>query len=249
MLLKVIATGSKGNCYALDDGENILLLDFGIESMKIMRGINYRITDCVGALLSHIHADHSKSYKWLLNNWIQIYTNDETAEHLEVTTGEKVKRIAERQLFKVGKFQVRAFYVPHDGTPNFAYLIEHSDMGRMIYATDFETLPFSFKQAKINHWLIECNYQDDLIASSLEDDEKAMHTRHSLLGHCSLTTVKRIIEKNCTNALRTITLCHLSEGFSNPQQMVTEVKSLVGADVVVQTAFPGLEVNLNLCPF
>lgn len=57
MLLKVISTGSQaGNCYALiaDNGE-ILLLDFGCEPNKILRGIGYRVSNVCGALLSHEH--------------------------------------------------------------------------------------------------------------------------------------------------------------------------------------------------
>lgn len=57
MLLKVISTGSQaGNCHALiaDNGE-ILLLDFGCEPNKILRGIKYKISDVRGALLSHEH--------------------------------------------------------------------------------------------------------------------------------------------------------------------------------------------------
>lgn len=57
MFMRVISTGSKaGNCYALksDSGE-ILLLDFGCDSKRILKEINYRISDVVGAVLSHEH--------------------------------------------------------------------------------------------------------------------------------------------------------------------------------------------------
>ena len=57
MFMRVISTGSKaGNCYALisDSGE-ILLLDFGCEPNRILRGIDYKISDVCGALLSHEH--------------------------------------------------------------------------------------------------------------------------------------------------------------------------------------------------
>ena len=55
--MRVISTGSKdGNCYTLtsDSGE-ILLLDFGCDNKKILKGINYRISNIVGAVLSHEH--------------------------------------------------------------------------------------------------------------------------------------------------------------------------------------------------
>lgn len=57
MLLKVISTGSQaGNSYALiADSGDILLLDFGCEPNKILRGIDYKVSDVRGALLSHEH--------------------------------------------------------------------------------------------------------------------------------------------------------------------------------------------------
>ena len=62
MLLKTIATGSSGNCHALiaDTGE-ILLLDLGENEKKIKKGIGWKISDVVGAIVTHKHADHSKS--------------------------------------------------------------------------------------------------------------------------------------------------------------------------------------------
>lgn len=54
---------------------------------------------------------------------------------------------------------------------------------------------------------------------------------------------------NKTASLRTITLCHLSEGWGNPEVMQKEIQDVAGDDALVQIARPGLEVNLNLCPF
>lgn len=57
MFMRVISTGSKdGNCYTLtSDNEEILLLDFGCDNKKILKGIDYRISNIVGAVLSHEH--------------------------------------------------------------------------------------------------------------------------------------------------------------------------------------------------
>lgn len=57
MFLRVISTGSNaGNCYVLISGSGqILLLDFGCDKKKILRGIEYRVSDVVGAILSHGH--------------------------------------------------------------------------------------------------------------------------------------------------------------------------------------------------
>lgn len=57
MFLRVISTGSKaGNCYALiSNSGQIILLDFGCDKKKIQRGIDYRISDVISAVLSHGH--------------------------------------------------------------------------------------------------------------------------------------------------------------------------------------------------
>ena len=170
MLLKVISTGSQsGNCYALiaDNGE-ILLLDFGAKSPgTLLRGINYRIADVKAALLTRIHSDHSALYKWLLNSGIPIYTNDETAEHFEIIGGEKMIAKPEKIPFEVGSYRITPFYLPHDNTQNFGFLIDlPNDSGRLLYATDFEYIPCTFKSLKINYFLLECYHQSDLVDKS-----------------------------------------------------------------------------------
>ena len=245
MFLKVISTGSKyGNCYALiPDSGQILLLDFGCEKKKILRGIDYRISDVIGALLTHGHGDHSKNYKWLLENWIPIYTNDETAEGFETITGELLKGVSERKWFQRGGFKVMGFYVPHDNTPNFGFLIEHDEMGRLLYMTDMEFSPYSFKNLRVQHLLIEANYIEDLV------NREAENYAHQIRGHSSLNTCKGIVEANKTPDLRTVTLIHLSDKVCDPNSVLKEIKEVAGGRVEVNVAVPGLRVELKRLPF
>lgn len=255
MLLKVINTGSKhGNCYALQSkaGE-ILLLDCGCKYREILKGISYQTSNVSGCLLTHIHGDHLKSFRELMNAGIQIYTNDETVEELNTITGELMKGVPERKQFKVCSFLVTPFYLPHTKTdnetnqlipcPNFGYLVEHEEMGRLLYMTDFEYCRYNFRGMRINHLVIECNYNMDCV------DKEAINYGHKLKGHCSLDTCKMFVESCRTSSLRTITLVHLSEETADPIQIKKEIQSAVWDGTLVQIANPGLEVNLNLCPF
>lgn len=246
MLLKIISTGSQaGNSYALiaDNGE-ILLLDFGCEANRILRGIEYRISDVCGTVLTHVHSDHSKAYKWLLNSRIPIYTNDETAEHFETISGEKMIGKPERIPFEVGSYRVTPFYLPHDNTPNFGYLIDlPGDAGRLLYATDFEFIPFTFKSLKINYFLLECNHQAELV------DRSEAKYEHSLRGHSELETVKEIVRVNKTPDMRNVILCHLSDGWSDPETMQKEVQSVAGKWVSVAVAHAGDEYVLSKYPW
>lgn len=245
MFMRVINTGSQpGNCYALqaESGE-ILLLDCGCKYSEILKGISYRISDVVGCLLTHEHGDHSKSVENLMRSGVQVYTNDETAESVNIMTGELMIGILEMRTKEIGSFMIIPFYVEHDGTPNYAYLIKHSECGIALYVTDFMYIKQSFRNMKISHILIECNHLDEA------PEQDSFKYEHSIRGHSSLSTVKEFIRKNKSSSLRTITLCHLSDGWGDPNRMQREIQEVAGNDVLVKIARAGLEVDLNLCPF
>lgn len=255
MFMRVVNTGSThGNCYVLksNTGE-ILLLDCGCRYKDILRAIDYRTSDVSGVLLSHEHGDHIKSFRELMNAGIQIYTNDETVEHLQIITGELMKGVPEKRPFRVGSFTVIPFYLPHTTRDkdtgqlipcfNYGYIVEHEEMGKLLYMTDFEYCIYSFQKMQVEHMVIECNYCEELV------DMTEANYRHRIKGHCSLLTCKQFIKQNRTESLRTVTLVHLSGKASDAKKMLKEIKETVGDDVLVQIGRAGLEVDLNLCPF
>lgn len=255
MFMRVVNTGSThGNCYVLksNTGE-ILLLDCGCRYKDILRAIDYRTSDVSGVLLSHEHGDHIKSFRELMNAGIQIYTNDETVEHLQIITGELMKGVPEKRPFRVGSFTVIPFYLPHTTRDkdtgqlipcfNYGYIVEHKEMGKLLYMTDFEYCIYSFQKMQVEHMVIECNYCEELV------DMTEANYRHRIKGHCSLLTCKQFIKQNRTESLRTVTLVHLSGKASDAKKMLKEIKETVGDDVLVQIGRAGLEVDLNLCPF
>lgn len=244
MILKCAGTGSSGNSYALiSDSGQILLIECGVNWKKTMRMIDYQISNVVGCIASHAHQDHIKEYKKVLENWIPIYANDETAAEFETVTGELVKGVPEKKWFQCGEFKVMGFYVPHDGCPNFGYLIQHEEMGQLLYLTDLEYCPYSFKNLRVQHFLIEANYIEDLA------NREAENYAHQIRGHCSLNTCKGIVEANKTLDLRTVTLIHLSDKVCDPNTVLEEIKKVAGDRAEVNVAVPGLEAELKKMPF
>lgn len=245
MLLKCAGTGSKGNSYALiaDSGE-ILLIECGVKWSETIKMIDYQTSKVAGCVASHAHSDHLRSYKDCMRYGIAIYTNDETAEHFETISGEKMIGKPERIPFEVGSYRVTPFYLPHDNTPNFGFLIDFpDDAGRLLYATDFEYLPYTFKSLKINYFLLECNHQADLV------DRSEAKYEHSLRGHSELETVKEIVRVNKTPDMRNVILCHLSDGWSDQETMQKEVQSVAGKWVNVAVAHAGDEYVLSKYPW
>lgn len=254
MVLRCAGTGSSGNSYALISNiGQILLIECGVNWKKTMRMIDYQISNVIGCIASHAHLDHLKEYKKVLENWISIYTNDETAEGFEIATGELLKGIPEKKWFQCGEFSIMPFYVPHTTKdkdtgkiipcPNYGYLVQYEEMGRLLYMTDLEYCPYNFKNLRVQHLLIECNYIKELA------DREEENYRHRLQGHCSLDTCKGIVEANKTPDLRTVTLIHLSDKVCDPNRVLKEVKEVAGNRVEVNVAVSGLEVVLNRFPF
>lgn len=253
MFMRVISTGStKGNCYALQSSAGeIVLLDCGCNYKKILRGIDYQISNVSGVLLSHEHGDHTgnhnKTVREIMNAGITVYTGAETIKNLGITDG-AIKAVTKKRYFKIGSFSAVPFNLPHTSAnkepcPNFGYLVQHEEMGNLLYMTDFEYCKKRFTVMKLNHLVIECNYCEELV-----DKTEANYT-HRLKGHCSLSTCKQFIKQNRTESLRTITLVHLSGQASDARKIQQEIQEVVGNNVLVQIGRAGLEVDLNLCPF
>ena len=175
---------------------------------------------------------------------VQCYGSDELQEKLETVYGEKIIGLPEKRSLRISEWIITPFYLPHDKTPNFGFLIDFpDDAGRLLYATDFEYLPYTFKSLKINYFLLECNHQADLV------DRSEAKYEHSLRGHSEIETVKEIVRVNKTPDMRNVILCHLSDGWSDPETMQKEVQSVAGKWVSVSVAKAGFEVELSKYPF
>lgn len=237
-VLKIIGSGSSGNGYAIETDNEILLLEAGCRAKEMKEAINFRISKVVGMFITHSHKDHCEYIRQYMNSGFPIYTNDETQEFIEVKYGEKVTGISEMKAVQVGNFKVTGFYLPHNGTPCFGYYIEHPEIGRMVFLTDFEVCEWNFKTKKLNHILIEANYSNELI------DYSFPNAKHVLLGHCELETSLDFIESNITDSLKNVILLHLSDRNSDEKEFCSAVQGIVGPVVNVEIAGKGKEIRL-----
>ena len=133
-----------------------------------------------------------------------------------------------------------------DGTecPCYGFIIEHPEMGRMLYITDTEFVRWRFKD--INHILVSCNYLKKYISEDVTG--KRLHV---IKGHMELETCASFIEANTTNALQNVIICHLSANNAVPEEMVTRIKKVAGmANVDVAEAGKTWQLfNYETCPF
>lgn len=198
MTLDILATGSSGNCYILTDSDGqVLILDVGIKFERIMNGIDFKLNNIEGICVTHEHKDHSLS-------------------------ADRFKRmgilIADKPgIYSFGNFKVRTFDLVHD-VPCIGFYISHKEIGSMVYLTDTEYCKYRFPN--INHILVECNYDKDLLSGEHPAKE------HILTGHMELQTVKDFIKANKTNELKTVILCHMSRENLDCQKAHESIKEI-----------------------
>lgn len=244
VLMKCNGSSSEGNGYALiqEDGE-ILLLECGVPVKTMLKSIDYQVGKVVGCLISHEHGDHAKYIRDYMKYGITTYASDEVSKQLEAICGEKVIGLKRRNKVTIGGFKVILFPVPHNETECDGFLIYHKKIGRLLFITDAEYLPFDFSATKVNHLMVECNYSKDYICLS---DGK---TEHVLKGHMELETCKRLIKSINNHDLVSIGLLHLSAENGDPRRFEEEIKQLVDCDVNVYIAERGFQTELGINPF
>jgi phosphoribosyl 1,2-cyclic phosphodiesterase len=241
MLLRTIATGSSGNSYVLisNTGE-ILLLDLGVSEKTIKKGIDWKISNVVGAVISHGHKDHSLSVEDFKSMGIPIYAPYLKIDYMSMNMGEFTVKPFDLTTIDGSWTHTNANGEP---CPIFGFLITHKEMGRMLYITDCEVVKWKFKD--INHILLGVNYDKDLVDT---DNPKANHV---FRGHLSIDTACDFVKANDSDSLQNVIMCHLSSENADKDSFIAKMKNAVnGANVDVAVA--GKSWNLkspNECPF
>jgi phosphoribosyl 1,2-cyclic phosphodiesterase len=246
MKLKVIGTGSKGNCYLLYNETETLIIECGVSIQEIKKGLDFNISNVVGCILTHNHMDHSKSIWDVMKLGIDVYASSGTLKARFVDTQSRAKSVVSKQTFQFGNFKIMAFDVKHDAAEPLGFLIEHPECGRVLFLTD--TYYCSYLFPNLNNIIIEANYSKEIIDRKFGQESGKEFLRNRILkSHFSLANCKDMLSANDLSKVNNIVLIHLSDSNSDEIQFQKEVAELTGKNVTV--ANNGMEINFNKTPF
>ena len=230
MKLIVIGSNSAGNSYALDAGEEILLLEAGIKMADVKRAIDFRLQDVVGCCITHVHGDHAKYATEYAKFGVKVYCNHDVADNKQFPYG-SCQPISVGKTFSVSSFRIAPIELHHD-VPNNGYLIQHPNMGTLCFVTDTYKMGLFIKD--IDHWLIEANYDDRILKANIEDGKiDRKQANRLMLSHLSLDNTIQYLHMCEAEKCKTVTLCHLSERNSDPAQFKSAVESALGVPTYI----------------
>ena len=233
-MIKVIASGSKGNCYLIQANENEkLLIECGIAWKDIVCNLDFNLDGIQGCLVTHAHFDHSKSIKDILHYGIDVYCNENVVENVKFVNSFSTRRmnlIKPKRKIKIGCFTILPFDCQHTNNDrsacqNLGFIIEHKEIGKIVFVTDTYYLKYKFKD--IDHVLIECNYSE----KDIQNIEP--YRARIFKSHMSLETLKETLKAWDLKKTKDITLIHLSENNADENYMKEEIEKLTGIPVYI----------------
>lgn len=179
-----------------------------------------------------IDRDHSLSIMNAIKRGLSVYScEDVQSIHHDVKVLKKGLKA------RIGGFKVQRVDLFHN-VPNIGFLIQHEEIGRLLFATDTNRIPYKFKD--VNHFVVESNYSNDLMIDHMCENVYSMSASEN---HMEINDTIEFLKRNYSSECNTIVLIHLSQGNADPKKFIQMVKDELGFSNV-HVARKGIEVEL-----
>lgn len=247
MVLKVIGSSSKGNCYILESETETLLIECGVQGKVIKQALNFNLKKVVGCLLTHEHGDHNKGLQEVLDMGINVWASAGTHKASNTFTHHRARVIGQHDVFNAGNFKIMAFDVRHDAAEPMGFLINHPETGNVLFLTDTYYVPYTFKN--LHNIIVEANYSTEIIERKRNAGYLPQFlTDRIIKSHMSLETCRDLLLANDLSQVNNVVLIHLSDGNSDAAHFEKVIREATGKNVTV--ADSGIVIDhFNKTPF
>ena len=249
MQLKILGTGSSGNCYILENENEALIIELGLSFSKIKQALNFDLSKVIGVLVTHEHGDHAgaggKGIKDALSNGIKVYSSAGTFRAFDIKH-HNANIIQAKKSFQIGNFKILPFDVHHDVNEPLGFLIDHEETGRVLFVTDTTYIDHTF--SNLNNIIIEANYCEEIIRERLGDTWQNKSLKDRIIqSHMSLDTCRKTLLANDLSQVQKIVLIHLSDSNSDENKFKEVITDATGK--IVQIANNNQTIEFNKNPF
>ena len=234
MKVRVLGSGSKGNCTLVESGKTRLLIDAGFSGVELERrlaAIGLNLGSITALLVTHEHNDHvSGAGIASRRGRLPIYANPATHRAAEKKIGKPFARqdFDTGEQFILGDLLVHPFAVSHDTVDPVGYFLTDGQYS-VGYCTDTGKIT-----TLIEHHLRRC---DILVLESNHDPKMLREGPYPLhlqqrvrsnRGHLANEDAGRFLHKLAGGKLKSAVLAHLSEMNNLPELAVHAARSHLG---------------------
>lgn len=228
----VLASGSKGNCTVISDGDSTIVIDAGTTDRHLKAAfskidIDYKNIDAL--LITHTHIDHINRLNLFKDSLMY------TPEILDP----KFKQVLlyGEESFKINSFEIQTITLSHDRELTVGFIIKNSRK-KLVYVTD--TGYFKNKHLPLikdaDYYIFESNHDPEMLMQtnrpfSLKQRIMAMN------GHLSNDDCGKILKASVSQKTKEIVLAHLSEEANCPKLAYQTISShLNNGDIEIKVA-------------
>lgn len=252
-----LASGSNGNAYYIEAGDESILVDAGISYRQLKnraksKGIDIRKIKAI--FITHEHSDHVRGLRVLSQNYkFDTYMTHGTAlkcreYYLPVRPAKCIKY---DEMVSVGIFNIYCFKKPHDVEEPCSFRIEVKGINIGIF-TDIGCICDELCEnlAKCHVAFLESNYDEAM----LRDGKYPQHLKQRIasnLGHLSNIQAADIVEQVNPQHLHTLILSHLSAENNHPRLAIKAFERFDGKYKIITAsryeAGELMTVDVNSC--
>lgn len=226
MKIKVIASGSKGNCTLVVCGDTKLLIDIGISLPQVkasLDNIGINMEEIDGLLISHTHSDHIKGLMQLVKKHkIKVYSSPELLYDLVKIIPIESIVVVENE-FTINDVNVSLIETSHDVT-SYGFLLEYKNK-EAVYITDTGYINKKYYSMTKNKdvYVIESNHDEEMLMNG----PYPYHLKQRVIGdkgHMSNRYAGKYLTKVIGDKTKFILLAHISENNNTYDLALEQVK-------------------------
>ena len=197
MNIRIIGTGSNGNCFIFDGN---LMIDAGLPIKKIKEKID--VSKITHVLLTHIHEDHLNKTTirklFVENRDINFVCGEFLIDTLHeiVIPNKNIIEVTENIVYDFGEFKVSPFSLYHD-VQNFGYRLVKGGH-KHIHATDTSTL-CGITAKDYDTATLECNHHLPTALNLIREAEEAgefTHLKGAINSHLNVEETIQFCKEN-----------------------------------------------------
>lgn len=229
MKVKVLASGSKGNCTLIKTEKINILIDIGITYQQLaseLEKINLTPKDLSAILITHTHSDHIKGLPVLVKKTnLKVYALEEMVEELS-------KKIPLDNIFlyenplELEDLKINLIRISHD-VEGVGFIIEHKNHS-LVYITDTGYINRKYLPMMKNKdiYIIESNHDEEML---MEGPYPYILKQRVIgdKGHLSNKTTAEYLLETVGEKTKKIVLAHISENNNTEELALNTTKELL----------------------
>jgi phosphoribosyl 1,2-cyclic phosphodiesterase len=237
MKVNILASGSQGNCIALQSGGTCILIDAGIARTKIEKKLlegGIRADEIAAIFITHSHSDHIKGLPLANKYHIPVYASEGEWKSIK-NVDEDLKNVIEHESILLDYegyqewMEIIPFDTHHDAISPKGYVVVSDDAKCSICLDTGKVDDEMYEAMKDSDiYIIESNHEPNMVeVSDYPNSVKARILSH--VGHLSNEQTAEALSRLIQGKGERIYLTHLSSNNNMPMLAEMTVKRALKA--------------------